>query len=1131
MKKPIFLTTSVTLVLAVLMMISCNNGTTAPSSSTATSTSNLNKWKPLYAIENSSEKGGDNLIIDGDFDSADTKIKLYSGDVEVNKWVEAGTSISLSSISKKNGVAGSNCAQFKKDTDNKENTYLMQVINVEPDMEYTLSANVKNLQDTKPLLAVCSIDWKVLGKTTIQTPKDWTEMSLVFNSGGSSQVRIMWYGATYGNIYENFKGTAYLDDVSVKKKDKKEVISLENNYRITSSALSFTPWEGQYPAGWDWEIRELWWYGQVKTFSYNAEVVTNDKEPFQFWPGGKIKDSSKQGIYGLEFEWKTSMKEKTAYRWSFWAGNKSDIPDIITVNNDIVWTKDLDFSSDNDSIEFEYAPESEGKATIRFINEAHHNQGKNSFRYLWAPFTNQAGKANITCLSSPYYIKIPLYSKYYLPADASYSKTESEKQMRDYFDTYMVSPESEPVNIPAIDYLSSGVEILEHWLPLPEAGTYYKQLGITTSIYCPENITRRDNYFEDWAQAAKQAGIKNIVLFPLMTLHDEWDREDETPGQYGYVQWHMTMRGGMPGKYPLWEPDTRIVKIQKSIDATTEVANRWLSLVPDGKVFMFGSEASGAYGVYTGGIATSDIGIFEGYGQIIEGGRTAWETAFRFMSDLKARLDLKLGKNKSKVIYLDQSDSAAFNVAYLFKSGADMVMSKNIVTQNANIATSISRGISKAYNKDWAIDFDSWDWGMWYSHTPEAIRHGMLSYFFAGPSAIMNEIPVWNFQESHLNKWGDSWLDFVRFTKVHPPLGSQQAGIGIIRGIGDEWNSIRGTKQDWALKDYVYNDEMNKALQQNPVPDKWIGASKARNQKGGVEGEDTYLGDYDLLSLIFKDYGNSVRTDSTREFTGTPYGPADFLPWDVSPAATSEYKAIIYMGRGAGTDRSTLKTLLGYAEKGGKLVIAAGQLKGDDGKFYSDDFAGIDLGERKTDNELPYIKLSGGESIAKLSGGDPAVVKIKYGKGEIYLFAGEYLTSMGQNVPVDVLKTVLPSASYISFSKQADYIEYMIQNKGESRAISLLNHGRGWFPSGISKDQGIWSGKISIDLNRLGLTGELEVYNVIQKIDGTTSVSLEKLDFVRKVNVIEIEANIDELQEIIIGPVGKAKADFYSNKK
>ena len=348
-----------------------------------------------------------------------------------------------------------------------------------------------------------------------------------------------------------------------------------------------------------------------------------------------------------------------------------------------------------------------------------------------------------------------------------------------------------------------------------------------------------------------------------------------------------------------------------------------------------------------------------------------------------------------------------------------------------------------------------------------------------------------------------------------------------MRGMGDQWAVLRGASDAWGFVDYVFNAEISAALRQDPVPDKWAGAVNATRAGVGIKPEDVHTGDFNLLNHIFADFGTAVRTDVRRIFTGTPFGPADFLPWDATPQAMADYAIIIYMGRGVGTELGTVEALLEYVQNGGTLVIAAGQLRYDDGSFHSRSFGGMSLGERRVLIDIPYTLLTGGTTIKTLENGDPAVMHAYFGGGEIFMFAGEYLTAQGFDNPNAILEKTLPRAAFLTFSHDANFVGYMVQHKGESRAVQFVNHGRGWFPSGIGRDHGPWIGTITLNLDRLGLSGELELFHVVKELDGSVPVALEVLEFTRHGRYIEFDMTVEELFQIFIGPVGQAASDFF----
>ena len=324
---------------------------------------------------------------------------------------------------------------------------------------------------------------------------------------------------------------------------------------------------------------------------------------------------------------------------------------------------------------------------------------------------------------------------------------------------------------------------------------------------------------------------------------------------------------------------------------------------------------------------------------------------------------------------------------------------------------------------------------------------------------------------------------------------------------------------------------MDKAINLETIPTKWAAAAKAVREGKKVKYSDTYIGDYSLLDVIFSKFGNAAQTDTRYLFTGTPYGPADIISDTVSLETLQGYKTAIYFGRGQGMTKDIAEKLEDYVKKGGNLIIAAGQLKDSEGNLVVDEFAGISLVKSKTVDSLPYtyIKAKGAKVVKKHNNGDPQALYKKTGKGSVALFSGEYLSAYDNEVVRDTITVFVSQNAAVKFAKTIDFIEYTPSIKGDSIVIPFINQGRGYYPSGSSKDSGAWTGNVAVNVESFGLDpNEVEVYRVLQNVDGTRPVSLSKIKFSVDDEQVVFNINVAIIDEIVIGPKGKVQNDFFS---
>ena len=471
-------------------------------------------------------------------------------------------------------------------------------------------------------------------------------------------------------------------------------------------------------------------------------------------------------------------------------------------------------------------------------------------------------------------------------------------------------------------------------------------------------------------------------------------------------------------------------------------------------------------------------------------------------------------------------------------------MHKNIHRQCLNVVVANSRGAARSYGKEYGFDFDCWDRQYWFSYHPRGVWHGLQVYFHSGAAYILDEIPAWCRAQKAPSKWGEVWLEFCRYVRMHPPRGEQRVRIAIMRGLGDEWNRVAGPSASWEAGKWLpvelekyRNRPLKEPADHKPLPQappKWRKAIKRAGEKGKPQVEDTYLWDYILLNLLFANYGLPWRTNTDRLCTGTPYGPVDFVPWDAPLERLREYQVVAFLGHGIVT-KQTVANLCRYVEGGGQLVIAAGQLRGERGELLTRQLMGVRLGQERQVGELPYTYLEPTspktEVVYRLPNNDPMVVRARHGKGSVFVFSGEWLTYFNEWVPTKILLPLLERAKWLNFEPASDWLEYMVQRKGKTFIFPLFNHGRGFYPSGNGRDYGAWKGQVTVGLSDLGLSRErVAVYRAIFRPERWPPFSLQPLKFSVAGDRLTLEVAVEELDELIVGPAATAKQDYFGRR-
>ena len=1079
-------------------------------------------YKSLYEEDSPYKAVGANLIKNSSFDGVSV---AKGGGLTADTWSEQGVWSEAYTVASGIGVDGSSALRYHQPEDGESQTFVRYLLNVESNTRYVLSAKLKTVNLSSPVIRVSGVeDYKLLGQTAGGFDDFWEEVSFTFDSGENTQVVITFMGNSKDTHYTTcISGTSYLDDLCVYKTADNEVENLPLNYRLDES-YSYDKWSGQSPSGWKWGVSEFWWYSNARVFSYNAVPTVYSPNSSFFYLSGRPK-TGKVGYFGFEITWETKLQKGYAYQFSINMPFMGENPDIITVNDKIVWAEAYDdigtysyevYTYDN-AITFEYVPEKDEYARIRFICETGIQRGEStdcSRRILPAP-NGDWSTTNFLCRRTAL-MKVPNYTKFDLHKDTEFqmcSDTDAAKMLKD---SVLESVDIDSIKeVPEVDYKVSDMTVYEMCLNImyDDSLEAIKKLKIDTLTYIPQS-KKGDRNFEEWAKRAKSAGIKHMKLYTVMPVNDR--------GEYEFTQL-VTMA------------NESLDTVKQGIEATATVANRWLELVPDGEVTICFCEMESWFGMWNKGIENSVLASLSGYEVVKNGGIDAYYAVQNYLKGVNENLMSQI-KEKDKVSIMHNSSRAGFDLTNLVKTGTDKIYNKGTNRANYNITVAAARGAGNSFDLPFGVGWDTYDRDYWYGYTNKAVLTGFLSIFHGGVDGIFNEIKVNNDTDKTVNAQGAAWLDGIRYAKTHPGVGETVVDIGVLRGEGDEWFRLTAISSAWEQSSTVSSEEMNRAFRMETIPTKWAKAAKVNASGRAVQVSDTYLNDFTLLDVIFTNYcDDQGRTNMQRVFTGTPYGAANIISDTTSLEKLMQYKTLVYCGRGQTISKDTVKKLEEYVEKGGNLIIAAGQFKDSNSQLVVDEFAGIALKKQKIVDSLPYTYIEGTSAaksvkvIERHKNGDPQALYAEFGKGSVALFTGEYLTAYDAEVTREVLAGYLEKNTAVKFSKKADYIEYTPNIKGKSVVIPFINQGRGLYPSGNGTDHGVWNGNVAVNLERFGLDADnIEVYRVLQSIDGTMPVELTKIDFEIDKNNVIFNINVALLDEVVIGPKGQAEKDFFS---
>ena len=766
-------------------------------------------------------------------------------------------------------------------------------------------------------------------------------------------------------------------------------------------------------------------------------------------------------------------------------------PDMIVLGDKIVWKKGKGKYEDG-YVKFIYIPENKHIPYIYIIKNA-----TSDIQRIYLT-RNPYYTHRFRLRQSKFYGKPPEYEKFKLPGETNFESINPKISYSSYHKQYFQPVEYKALPLPEVSYPTSKIKVIEAWIKptrTPKLFSLLKENKVDIVSFDKGSI-------EQYARILKDIKM-DICVPPLLMV----------PGREGVYQ------------HCHWITPVSQNKVEEAKKTTIEALKKYLKIYPESKIYLFCPEFNSIYGMWGGGIIYSPMRNIPEFKEIIEkGGPEAFKTIFKYFSDIHKEIKEKVGKDKVKIIF--QLDRAGCQGAYAVKCGADIVMHKNIHCQNLNIVVANSRGTAFAYDKEYGFDHDCWNRQYVYSYHPDEVKQDLLVYFHSGGGYILDEIPVGSRDKEHLSALGKVWFDFIRYCKLHPERGKQIVKIGIMRGLPDEWNRVGGPGASWeTAKD-------SKEVTFHP-----------------------YFTDYNLLNIVFSNFGNCYRTYPDRLCTGTPYGPVDFIPWDTLKDKLKNYEVIIYLGKSNCMDKKQYENLKEYVKEGGTLIMAAGQLRKEDGSFYKKDISdlfGCKIKGKFTLKEDPiwdrekqtwifpegkkeYILLEVvGEKATvfyRFKNSDPYVIKNRIGKGKTYLFATEYLTEFGEETPTRIIMNELEKVKFISFSPESSWIEYMITKKGDIYIIPVFNHGNVGFPSGNGRKTGPWNGKVIINLDKFKLPkGRIMVYQVDYRPENKIPFKLKPIKSEVKRGNLIFKTTIDKFKEIVIGRKGKVKKQYFYGK-
>jgi len=241
---------------------------------------------------------------------------------------------------------------------------------------------------------------------------------------------------------------------------------------------------------------------------------------------------------------------------------------------------------------------------------------------------------------------------------------------------------------------------------------------------------------------------------------------------------------------------------------------------------------------------------------------------------------------------------------YFFQAGYELLMAEQMYGPEELVLSAL-RGASKAYGADGCGAHLALQWGSTPHDTPEHAERYFLSLaacWLQGVTRINTEEGLYRMEKGYAEydrfsencrRHREVHTKFRRFMESHPRRGRLVVPIACIQGRYDGWSCFSRSAPVW----YRRGEE-------------W---------KFGPAEES-----FDLLKLFFprSRLAGISRCPCPAEpqgwYTGTPYGPADLLPFE---GDWSSYRCVIFLGWHT-FEKGDGEKMLRYVEQGGTLLLS-----------------------------------------------------------------------------------------------------------------------------------------------------------------------------------------------------------------
>jgi hypothetical protein len=327
---------------------------------------------------------------------------------------------------------------------------------------------------------------------------------------------------------------------------------------------------------------------------------------------------------------------------------------------------------------------------------------------------------------------------------------------------------------------------------------------------------------------------------------------------------------------------------------------------------------------------------------------------------------------------------------------------------------------------------------------------------------------------------------------------------------------------------------------------------------------------YDLLDVFFPNYGDAFTAHIARLLTGTPYGPLDFVYADrATPEHLSSYGLLAFLGH-AVIHAETEAKLRAAAEPGASVLLGAQHLRGpgigkaplgielnegdpvpvQGGVFWNEDI-GVPSGRLFSfSGRLFSSPSSGWKPVAWVGQSKtPLIVRRSLGRGEVYVFLGEWIEEGGYGLRA-LLRVLAAGAAPLDITPANDQMEYMAYRKGAGAWLVFFNHGA--IPVGCDRlgplraippeplcsvVKGPWTGEIAIRLNRLGLDpAKRWVLHEVEGIDGDafekviaghSTFTLRPVASKIESGVLRAQVTVSKRAQFVVSTPGEGEMVFF----